>query len=330
MNLVSFLAQELWGYKMTKFLTVGKLLDQYKLQFKRSFTCTNSIADSYETRAWSGVSMPQQLFMTTSTWYAREHLGEEMTLCVVGEYEYDGQSYPRVRIEFRPPAENLRQHLASKPEDEYVFIDGGALMRFASNEHFVRAFLENIYAILAKIIDDKSIEKAEEFLRTCAIENATLTPDVIDDLYNIPNVDISLTMMKKGYAFANINKFDKLLKSFQNELLGYYTDISYQTAIVFLEDYSKHLIVDDYNQYSEFLQQMDYILQRATFRSWRYSDDICDRLRRSFHIAIHNIQQRSIELANNLEVTLPIDEVLEKNFEGENVSIQLKLEDVSW
>lgn len=306
------------------------MLDQYKLQFKRSFTCTNSIADSYECRALSGVSMHQQLFMTTSTWFSREHLGEELTLFVVGEYEYDGQSYPRVRIEFRPLTENLRQHLAPKPDDEYVFIDGGAFMRFASNEHFVRAFLGNIYAILTKITDDKSIEDAEEFLKACAIENATLTPDVIDELYNIPNVDISLAMMKKGYAFANINKFDKLLKSFQNELTSYYTDIHYQTAIIFLEDYSKHLIADDYNQYSEFIEKMQYILQRATFRSWRYSDDICNGLNRSFRLTFNNIQQRSIELANNLDVTLPIEEVIEKNFEGENVSIQLKLEDVSW
>lgn len=330
MNLGLFLEQELWGFKMTKFLTVGKLLDQYKLQFKRSFTCTNTISESYETRTKSGVSLPRQLFMTTSPWYAREHLGEEITLFVAGEYEYEGQTYPRVRVEFRPAAENLSQHFAPQPADEYVFIDGGTFMRFASNKHFVNAFLKNIYAILAKIIDDKSIDVAEEFLRTCTIETATLTPTVIDELYNIPNVDVSLAMMKKGYAFANINNFDKLLKSFANELTGYYTDISYQTAIIFLEDYSQHLIVDDYNQYSDFLQRSEYIQRRAHFRSWRYSDDICERLRRSFDITFNNIRHKSIELAQNLEVTLPIEEVLEKNFEGENVSIQLELEDVSW
>ena len=314
---------------MTKFLTMGKLLDQYKLQFKRAFTYTNDVSITDETRNRNNASEFLRQVVATSPYYYRASDGGAFTLYAIGEYEYDGQTFPKIRIEFRQIT-NLNETLYQKPEDEYVFIDGGALMRFSNNANFVYQFLKNIYNILAKIGTDKSTDVAEEFLRACAIESDELTPEIIDELYDIPNVDISLAMMKKGYAFANINHFDKLLKSFQNELPGYYTDIHYQTAIVFLEDYSKHLAVDDYNQYSEFLQKVDYVSRNATFRSWRYSDDICQNLRRSFDLTLNNIRSKSLELAQNMEVTLPVEEVLDKNFEGENVSIKLELEDVSW
>ena len=108
---------------MTKFLTMGKLLDQYKLQFKRAFTCTNEVSSTDETRSRSNASEFLKQVVATSPHYYRASDGGAFTLYAVGAYDYDGQTFPTIRIEFRQIT-NLNETLYQKPEDEYIFIDG--------------------------------------------------------------------------------------------------------------------------------------------------------------------------------------------------------------